>query len=224
MDEGTNDGHGSSQDEALDQRFAAFEERVLGKMTELLGSAGKGQGDGDGDANTAVDEKQPPDDDDTPGWFRRLIGVGKKTKPDEGRKSEKEPDKAQPDSQASGAQKSDKSDADDAPSWAKELAKRFDTLEQRQGRGVSAKVSEVLDRLYVMPKARKLVPDFDPFTEDGLAEAEKWASENPEFLTVRRQNLPEIKLEDLPEPGAYGPDKAEMQRVLANVRPEDWRV
>jgi hypothetical protein len=227
MAEGTNDEQGASQGGDLDERLKAFEADLLGKMAELLKTKGKDEGGGE-DAKPGEKGGGSEQDDDTPGWFRRLLGRGKKDegggeeqrKPD----AEQKPGEQAAESQAGTEQKPGESEPDEAPAWARAIAKKLDALEQQQSHGVAAKRSEVLDGLHVRPEARALVGDFNPFTEDGRAAAEKWAGDNEWALTVRRPKLPEIKRDDLPEPGAYGPDKDEMERTLASVRPEDWQV
>lgn len=222
MAEDTDGGQNASQNEALAAQLAAFKEELLGDVKTLIAAQGKGDGQAEKPEKPDGESEKPGQgDDDTPGWFRRLLGGGKKAGGDD--KAGGEPEK-KPDERPAGEKKPDDNDADETPPWALAIAKKLDLLEQQQGHGLAARRAEVLDGLHVRPEARQLVPKVDWYTEEGRAAAEKWASENEWALTVRRPKLPAIKLEDLPEPGAYGPPKEEMARVLASVRPEDWRV
>lgn len=214
MAEDTKDGQGTSQNEALAKQLAAFKEELLGDVKTLIEAKGK---DDDGQKPDDQNDGSPPDDD-TPGWFRRLIG-GKKAKADEEREPEKKPDKQGDGSQAAGEQKPDKPDADEAPAWAKELAKRFDRLEQQQGHGMAAKRAEVLDGLYVRGEARELGPltTFDPFTEEGRAAAERWAAENSWALTVRKAPPPKVDLSAIPDDSFVAVDKSQMGDELGRL-------
>lgn len=217
MDEGTKDGQGSSQDEAAGKRIEALEQRVE-ELTGLLEAAGKGQGGGgDGQKPDEQNDGSQPDDD-TPGWFRRLIG-GKKAKADEEREPEKKPDEQGDGSRAAGEQKPDKPDADEAPPWAKAIAQKLDALEQQQGHGVAAKRSEVLDGLHVREEARELGPlaTFNPFTEEGRVAAEKWAAENSWALTVRRVSPPKVDLSAIPDDSFVSVDKSQMGEELGRL-------
>lgn len=220
MAEGTNDEQGASQGGELDDRLKAFKQELLGEMAELLKTKGNDEAGGEG---AKPDEKGggSEQDDDTPGWFRRLLGRGKKDEAggeEQGKPgAEQKPGEQAAESRAGSEQKPGESDPDEAPPWALALAKEIHALKQQQGHGVDAKRSEVLDDLHVMPKARELVMDFNPFTEEGRAEAEKWATDNPEFLTVRRVELPKADKGLVPEGGFHGATEAQVGEQLGKL-------
>lgn len=98
-----------------------------------------------------------------------------------------------------------KSSATDRPSVsedlqeAKETAKRIKDLEaliaDLQGKqdGIESEMATnrtamrntILDGLGVIDKFKRFAPDADPFTDEGRAALEAWASENPELLSAR---------------------------------------
>jgi hypothetical protein len=223
MAEDTNDGQGSSQDEAAGKRIEALEQRVE-ELTGLLEAAGKVQGGGGGEEQKPDEQNEPDEDEKAKGFLSRLMARFKASDDDDGAEQDKPSDDGKGKPETKPGKSGGEPDKDAPPPWAMALASELRELKEQQGYGAQAKRDEVLDGLHVRPEARSLVPNVNLYTDDGRAAAEKWAAENEWALTVRRPRLPEIKLEDLPEPGAYGPDKAEMQRVLASVRPEDWRV
>jgi hypothetical protein len=220
MAEGTNDEQGASQGGELDDRLKAFKQELLGEMAELLKTKGNDEAGGEG---AKPDEKGggSEQDDEPPGWFRRLLRRGKKDEAggeEQGKPgAEQKPGEQGAESQSGSEQKPGEPEPDEAPPWATALAQKLDALEQQQGHGVDAKRSEVLDGLHVMQKARPLVPKFNPYTEEGRAEAEKWAADNQEFLTVRRVEPIKPDMSAIPEDGFVSADREEVAQEMARL-------
>lgn len=220
MAEGTKDDQGASQGGDLGEQLKAFKQELLGEVAELLKTKGKDEVGGEG---AKPDEKGggSEQDDETPGWFRRLLGRGKKDEAggeEQGKPgAEQKPGEQAAESQAGTEQKPGEPEPDEAPPWAMALAQKLDALEQQQGHGVDAKRSEVLDGLHVRSEARSLVGDFNPFTEEGRAAAEKWAAANQWALTVRRVEPIKPDMSAIPEDGFVSADREEVAQEMARL-------
>ena len=76
-----------------------------------------------------------------------------------------------------------------------DLQGKSSNIESEMANNRQAMRNSVLDGLGVLGKYRQYAPEVDPFTDDGRAALEAWATENPELLSARPTPVVEVDTE-----------------------------